>query len=588
MTLMMPLSQSPILSMLHGRASMRPGDVAFTFTDYVDDSAGVSVSVTWSQLSRRTMSVAREIRLHGAVGDRAVILAPQGLEYILAFLGSMQAGLIAVPLPLPHRGSSHDRVSAVFADTKPSVVLTTSGVAHDVGDYVDQSRMDIAPKIVEIDSLDLDADHVTDAEPDKVDAEFPQTAYLQYSSGSTRLPTGVMISHRNLQANFEQLMRGFFSDTRESSSDATIVSWLPFYHDMGLVLGVCAPILSGYRAVLTSPVGFLEKPSRWIRALAENPRSFSAAPNFAFDLAARKTTDNDLAGLDLGGVLGIINGAERVEPATLERFSDRFAHFNFQDHMLRPSYGLAEATVFVTTGTWSDSSSVRFDSDELSVGRASRSRARGTGSALVKYKIPQSPMLRIVDVDTNRECAPDVVGEIWVHGDNVAAGYWSRPPEDQLCFGATLVDPSPGTVEGPWLRTGDLGFISGGDLFVVGRIKDLLIIRGRNHYPEDIEATVQQITGGRVAAISVPANSSEKLVTVIEVKKRGDATVEALHWLSGVKSDVTSAISNAHGLNVEDLVLVPPGSIPTTTSGKIRRAACVTQYQQDEFARLDA
>jgi fatty acid CoA ligase FadD21 len=571
--------------MLHGRASLRPGDVAFTFTDYTHDPAGVTETLTWSQLSRRTMNVAREIRLHGSVGDRAVILAPQGLEYILAFLGSMQAGLIAVPLPLPHRGSSHDRVSAVFADTAPSVVLTTSAVAEDVGDYVDQSPMDTAPKIVEIDSLSLDTDQSTESET----VEFPGTAYLQYSSGSTRLPTGVMISHRNLQANFEQLMRGLFAGTNvKSSTDMTIVSWLPFYHDMGLVLGVCAPILGGFPAALMSPVAFLEKPARWVRALAENPHAFSAAPNFAFDLAARKTKDADLAGLDLGGVRGIINGAERVGPATLERFADRFAHFNFRDHMLRPSYGLAEATVFVATGTWSDSSEVaHFDVDELSAGRVRRC-ASGAGTALVQYKLPQSPVVRIVDVDTNRECPQDVVGEIWVHGDNVATGYWSRPPEEQRCFGATLVDPSPGTVEGPWLRTGDLGFIFDGDLYIVGRIKDLLIIRGRNHYPEDIEATVHQITGGRVAAISVPVNSTEKLVTVIEIKKQGDSTVEAVHWLSGVKSEVTSAISNAHGLNVGDLVLVPPGSIPTTTSGKVRRAACAEQYRQDEFARLDA
>lgn len=580
--------------MLHGRASLRPDDVAFTFTDYEHDPVGVAESLTWAQLSCRTMNVAREIRLHGEVGDRAVILAPQGLEYILAFLGAMQAGLVAVPLPLPHRGSSHDRVSAVVADTHPAVVLTTSAVAQDVGDYVDQSVMETAPKIVAIDALNLDAA----GEPSPETAEFPSTAYLQYSSGSTRLPTGVMISHRNLQANFEQLMRGLFADASVKSATArTIVSWLPFYHDMGLVLGVCAPILGGYHADLTSPVAFLEKPSRWVRALAAHPGAFSAAPNFAFDLAARKTKDADLAGLDLGGVQGIINGAERVEPATLERFADRFAHFNFRDHMLRPSYGLAEATVYVTSGVWSESSEVpTFDVDELSAGRVRRctreeqgsGRAAGTGSALVRYKLPQSPMLRIVDVETNRECAQDVVGEIWVHGDNVAAGYWNRSPEEQQCFGATLVDPSPGTVAGPWLRTGDLGFVSGGELFIVGRIKDLLIIRGRNHYPEDIEATVQQITGGRVAAISVPVNSTEKLVTVIEVKKRAESTVEVGRWLTAVKSDVTSAISNAHGLNVGDLVLVPPGSIPTTTSGKIRRAACAEQYRQDEFIRLDA
>ena len=366
------------------------------------------------------------------------------------------------------------------------------------------------------------------------------------------------------------------------------MSWLPFYHDMGLVLGVCAPILGGYRGELTSPVAFLERPARWMRSLAENPHAFSAAPNFAFDLAARKTTDNDLAGLDLGGVLGIISGAERVEPATLQRFVDRFAHFNFRDHMMRPSYGLAEATVFVAAGTWSESSeAVHFDVGELAAGRARAVCGRGRHSA---GQIQSAAITHAADrrLRHHRECPQGLVGEIWVHGDNVADGYWHKPPEEQRCFGAMLVDPSPGTPDGPWLRTGDLGFIYEGELFIVGRIKDLLIIRGRNHYPEDIEATVQEITGGRVAAISVPVNSTEKLVTIIELKKRGDSSEEAMHWLSCVKSNVTSAISNAHGLNVGDLVLVPPGSIPTTTSGKIRRAACVEQYRQDQFTRLDA
>lgn len=572
--------------MLHGRASLRPHDVAFTFTDYADDWAGVPESLTWSQLSRRTLNVARELGVHGSAGDRAVILAPQSFDYVAAFLGSMQAGLIAVPLLLPHRGSSHERVSAVLADTSPSVVLTTSAVAEDVAGYVDQARLDAVPKIVEIDAIDSTNLEVVPGTCVR-SADAPSIAYLQYSSGSTRAPTGVIVSHRNLQVNFEQLMRSFFADSK-APSDLTIVSWLPFYHDMGLVLGICAPILGGYRGELTSPVAFLERPARWMRALAENPNAWSAAPNFAFDLAARKTTDADLAGLDLGGVLGIISGAERVEPATLHRFVDRFAHFNFRDHMMRPSYGLAEATVFVTAGTWSESSdAVRFDVGELSAGRARRC-ATGTGTALVKYKVPHSPSLRIVDSATSRECAAGYVGEIWVHGPNVAEGYWGKPPEEQHCFGATLVDPSPGTPEGPWLKTGDQGFLFEGELFIVGRIKDLLIIHGRNHYPEDIEATVQEITRGRVAAIAVPLNSTEKLVTIVELKKRGDSHEEATNWLSGVKSDVTSAISNEHGLNVGDLVLVPPGSIPTTTSGKIRRAACAEQYRRAQFTRLDA
>lgn len=575
--------------MLHGRASLRPDDVAFTFTDYAQNPSGISESLTWSRLARRTMNLANEIRRHGSVGDRAVILAPQGLEYVLAFLGSMQAGLVAVPLPLPHPGSGHDRVSAVLADTEPTVVLTTSTAAAIVGDFVAAARMDTTPAIVEIDALNLDVE----SEPGPAPAQWPSIAYLQYSSGSTRTPTGVMLSHRNLTVNFEQLMRSYFAQS-PLPPDATLVSWLPFYHDMGLVLGVCAPILCGRRAELMSPVAFLEKPSRWVRALAQNPHALSSAPNFAFDLAARKTTDDDLAGLDLGGVVAIMSGAERVEPATLQRFVDRFAHFNFRDDMMRPSYGMAEATVFAASGIWNESTpAAYFDAAELGAGRVracapARGAAAGKVTALVKYQVPQSPLLRIVDSETRRECPPDLIGEIWVHGDNVADGYWRKPPEEQTCFGATLVEPSPGTPDGPWLRTGDLGFVYDGELFIVGRIKDLLIIRGRNHYPEDIEATVQEITRGRVAAISVPVDSTETLVTVIEVKKPTDSDEDAVRRFGAVKSDVIAAISNAHGLSVEDLVLVPPGSIPTTTSGKIRRAACVEQYRQGGFPRLDA
>ena len=333
-----------------------------------------------------------------------------------------------------------------------------------------------------------------------IDSE--STAYLQYTSGSTRQPAGVMISHRNLVANFRQITSDYFLEYGKfAPPDTTTVSWLPYYHDLGLILGICAPILAGVHGVSISPIAFLQRPARWMQLLAGNGRVFSSAPNFAFDLAARKTSDDDMAGLDLGDVLIIQNGAERVQPATLRRFTERFARFGLRDNVIRPSYGLAEATVYVATRTPAQPPEVvGFDADQLSAGHAQRS---GGGTALVSYGVPQSPTVRIVDPDTSTECPEATVGEIWVHGDNVAAGYWGKPEETERTFGGVLVDRSPDTPVGPWLRTGDLGFISDGELFIVGRIKDLLIVHGRNHSPDDIEMTIQEITGGRVAAISV-------------------------------------------------------------------------------------
>ena len=365
------MTEPSILSVLRERAGLQPDDTAFTFTDYEQDWAGVAESLTWSQLYRRTLNVAHEIRRHGSAGDRAVILAPQGLDYIAAFLGSMQAGFIAVPLPVPEIGAHDERVSAVLADSSPSVVLTTSTVAESVGDYARQHNTGIVPTIIEVDSLDLDSQKASTST--RAD-EMPSVAYLQYTSGSTRLPAGVMISHRNLQVNFEQIVSALFPDSHGIvPPGTTIVSWLPFYHDMGLVQGVVAPVLGGYRAEVMSPMAFLQRPARWLQALARNSHAWSAGPNFAFDLAARKTSDDDMAGLDLSGVLGLAAGSERIHPATLKRFADRFARFNFRDEALRASYGLAEATVYVASGTaGAPPVAVPFDSAELSAGSAQR------------------------------------------------------------------------------------------------------------------------------------------------------------------------------------------------------------------------
>ena len=568
--------------MLRERARIQPDETAFTYVDYEQDSEGVSESLTWSGLYRRTSNVARELRACGVRGDRAVILAPQGTEYLVAFLGALQAGQIAVPLPLPLPGSGDERVRSVLLDASPSAILTTSAVVSDIVPYVGPTPTGDAVSILEVDLLDLDSDPGS-AEADNMPFSV---AHLQYTSGSTRTPAGVVVSHQNIRVNCEQVISAWFEDGI-APPDTTVVSWLPFFHDMGLVLGMAFPIVSGFPGVITSPPAFLQRPARWMQMLAANSHAFSAAPNIAFELAAARTTDADLSGLDLGGVLSIASGAERVNPSTLTRFAERFAPFNFRPEALRPSYGLAEATLFVATREAGQPlESVFFEAEKLAAGEAERCAA-GEGTPLVSYTIPKSPLVRIVDPDSCIECPPGTIGEIWVHGDNVCDGYWQKPEETERTFGATLVDAPSGTPEAPWLRTGDLGFFSRRRMFIVGRIKDLLIVYGRNHAPDDIEATIQEITAGRVVAVAVPDEDGvENLVTIVEFKL-GKKPEEAAERLRAAKRKITSAISRSHGLGVADIVMVPPGSIPLTTSGKVRRRDTLQMYLRGELTRLD-
>lgn len=572
---------SSIPAILRERASLQPNDPAFTFIDYDAAWEGVEEVLTWSQLQQRVVALAVEIREHAQIGDRVVILAPQSMSYILGFLASFEANVIAVPLSTPTMGAHDERVSAVLRDSRPTVILTTANTAAAVAPYAVSQDGEAAPAVLEIDSLDLTVRRRSTARCETP----PDTAYLQYTSGSTRTPAGVMVSQRNLFANFEQQVAALLSEYgKVAPAGTTVVSWLPFYHDMGLILGICAPILGGWHSVLMSPIAFLQRPSRWLQQMALRTRALTAAPNFALDLAAARTTDDDLAGLDLGDVLAIICGAERVQPVSVKRFSQRLAKFNFQAKVIRPSFGLAEATLFVATDDPSVPPVViTFDTEKLTAGMAKRSSA---GTGLISYGVPVSPQIRIVDPETRLETPAGTVGEIWVRGDNVCAGYWNKPEETEQTFRGVVADLTDATNEN-WLRTGDLGFVSEEELFIVGRIKDLLIVRGRNHYPDDIEATVGAVSNSRVAAISVEQDNTEQLVAIIEVKERATAE-ETSEKLASIKRDVISAISQSHGISAADLVFVGRGSIPITTSGKIRRQSCVELYQQDLFARLDA
>jgi long chain fatty acid CoA FadD26 len=570
--------------LLQARAEQQPDAPAFTYVDYGQDPGGFAESLTWSQVYRRARTLAEELALWGSPGDRVAILAPQGLEYVVAFLGALQAGFVAVPLSTPQYGIHDDRVSSVLRDSQPVAILTTSAVVTDVAKYATGQDGRPAPLVIEIDLLDLDSPH----EMSRTAEFFSGAAYLQYTSGSTRAPAGVVVSHKNVIANVTQSLYGYFGDPAKVPT-GSVVSWLPLFHDMGLILGICAPMVAGRSAVLLSPMAFLRRPACWMQLLATSGECFSAAPNFAFELTVRRTSDDDMAGLDLGNVVGIVSGSERIHVATVKRFTERFAPYNLRPAAVRPSYGLAEATLYVAAPEAGTApKTVRFDYEALTAGEARTCGVEGTiGTELVSYGSPEPSSVRIVNPENMIESPPGVVGEIWVHGDHVAMGYWRKPEQTARTFNAALVDPAPGTPKGPWLRTGDVGVMSDGELFIMGRIKDLVIVDGRNHYPDDIEATIREITGGRVAAISVPDDLTEQLVAIIELKRRGASAEEAMLKLRSVKREVTSAISKSHSLRVADLVLVSPGSIPITTSGKIRRSACVERYRSDGFKRLD-
>lgn len=570
---------SSIPAILRERASLQPNDIAFTFIDYEQEWEGVEEQLTWAQLQQRVVALAAEIREHAQIGDRVVILAPQNMSYILGFLASFEANVIAVPLSTPTLGAHDERAAAVVRDARPTVILTTADTAAAVAPYATAQDGQPAPTVLEIDRLDLTVRKRSTSRRETP----PATAYLQYTSGSTRTPAGVMVSHRNLFANFEQEVSALLSEHgKVGPPGTTTVSWLPFYHDMGLMLGICAPILGGWHSVVMSPIAFLQRPARWMQQLAKRPHTLTAAPNFALDLASARTTDDDMAGLDLSGILAIMSGAERVQPVTVKRFMQRFAKFNFAGKVIRPSFGLAEATLYVATHEAGEPPTVvTFDTEKLTAGMAKRST---TGTSLISYGAPQSPQVLVVDPDTRLETPASTIGEIWVLGDNVCAGYWNKPDETAHTFGGVLADATDDTVK--WLRTGDLGFIDDGELFIIGRIKDLLIVRGRNHYPDDIEATVGAVSGGRVAAISVEDDTTEQLVAIVEMKPRATPE-ETQERLTTVRSEITSAISQAHGITAADLVLVARGSIPITTSGKIRRQACVEQYRQGGFVRMD-
>lgn len=568
----MPENEYSITALLGRRAQEQPDDVAYTFVDYEADPVGIAESLTWSELRDRVNIVAATLVEHGSPGDRAAVLAPQGLEYVIGFLGAIQAGFIAVPLSVPQPGQNDDRVASALENSSPAAVLTTSAVVDEVRKYAQLQAGQRAAKVIELDALDF----FSTPEPVVVQG-VPKIAYLQYTSGSTRSPAGVEITHKNAIRNIEQAITEYFGDAPD---DLTVMSWAPLYHDMGLIHGVFCPLGLGRPGILMSPVAFMQKPVRWIQQMAAYTSVFTSGTNFAFDLAAIRSADADLDGLDLSGVLVMINGGERVLPSTVRRFQQRFGPFGLAASAMRPTLGMAEAAVFVVTSAAGQPPTIRrFDTEKLGAGHAQEC-AEG-GSELVTAGTPRTCDLRIVDPETSVEKQAGEVGEIWMQGDQVGSGYWRNPESTDRTFNGQFAASPAGTPAGRWLRTGDLGVMFEGELFVIGRLKDLLIVDGRNHYPEDIEATIVPITGGRVAAVSIPDETAERLVVIAEVKEADPDRLRAM------KQEVTAAVSRTHGVRVADAVLVAPRSLPITTSGKVRRKATADLYRGGRLRVLE-
>jgi amino acid adenylation domain-containing protein len=526
--------------------------------------------------------VAGELQRKSAVGQRALLLDSSESDYIVTFFGCLCAGVIAVPIYAPRANKKGNaRVESVVADAQPSVVLTTGAGSPAVRDVVAASAGEQV-KWIDTNALPVDGDELWT--PPAVSGT--DIAFLQYTSGSTATPKGVMVSHANILHNERMIQNAF--DTRPGS---VIVGWLPLYHDMGLIGNVLQPLFAGVPCILMSPVAFLQRPLRWLQAISRYKATTSGGPNFAYELCMRKIRPEDRSGLDLSSWRVAFNGAEPVRLETVNRFAAQFADCGFRREAFVPCYGLAEATLFVSGGL--DPNGVT--AVNYGINGNGKNGGSGNGATISRKKEktlvacgrpPVEQTVRIVSPDSLRQCSTDEVGEIWVQGPSIAQGYWRKAKETEETFNARI----PETDEGPFLRTGDLGFLKEDLLFITGRLKDLLIIRGQNYYPQDMELTVEQshpiLQQGSGAAFSVEIEGEERLVVVQEVAvgKDPESIVQRdLDELDALIKLISRNIVAGHELQAFAIVLIRKGTIPKTSSGKIQRHACKDAFLNREL-----
>jgi acyl-CoA synthetase (AMP-forming)/AMP-acid ligase II len=566
----------------HATDSLFGGDVVSALSHWsinaADRSAFVFVNsrldevdrITFAELHQRARVLADLLRDRANAEDRALLIYPAGIDFIVALFACFYAGVVAVPVSAPRTGgrggAGLDRLAAVTADCSAHLIMTDSGLAGLL-----RSKAGAIPKgmiVLETDTVPRTLAFETGYRPPAQDA----VAFLQYTSGSTGTPKGAVVRHANLAANLLLLDHVIGHDPASAW-----INWLPHHHDMGLIANTIYPALIGTTCYLMAPVTFVQRPIRWLEAISRYRATTSSAPNFAYDLSVRRTTPEDRAGLDLSSWTFALNAAEPVRAATLDRFTEAFEPFGFSRQAFSPCYGLAEATVIVTGVSRLRGAKVRnADSDALAAG--SLRSAAGAGQAVVGSgsHLPGYEML-IVDPETCSRLPDERIGEIWLAGPSVVDGYWGAAGKEM--FQGFTNDGA-----GPFLRTGDLGGLWDGELFVTGRLKDLIIIDGRNHYPQDIELTVETAHPlfrlGGSAAFAVDTDEGEQIVVAAEIDRAGRANPAT------ILTAARQAVAEQHDIPLKDLALLLPGELPRTTSGKVRRQICRQQYLAGQFNRV--
>jgi fatty-acyl-CoA synthase len=580
-----------LISLIERNIANVGDSVAYRYLDYAR-SDGDAIEVTWAQFGVRLQAIGAHVQQFAGHGDRVAILAPQGIDYVAGFYAAIKAGTIAVPLFAPELPGHAERLETALRDSEPTVVLTTAAAKDAVENFLINLPQLRRRQVIVIDEIPDSAGDLFVP----VELDIDRVSHLQYTSGSTRPPVGVEITHRAVGTNLVQMILSIDLLNRNTHG----VSWLPLYHDMGLSM-IGFPAVYGGHSTLMSPTAFVRRPRRWIHALAAGSRQgrvVTAAPNFAYEWTAQRGIPAPGDDVDLSNVVLII-GSEPVSIDAVTTFNKAFAPYGLPRTAFKPSYGIAEATLFVATiDPAAEPTVVYLDREQLGAGRAVRVAADAPDAvAQVSCgRIARSLWALIVNPDAGAELPDGEIGEVWLQGDNVGRGYWGRPEETRQAFGAKLQSrltegshADKAAFNGSWLRTGDLGVYLDGQLYITGRIADLVMIEGRNHYPQDIEATAAEaspmVRRGYVTAFSVPANELPGSATP-DTDIAGQRLVIIAERAAGTSRDdpqpaieaIRTAVSHRHGLSVADVRFLPAGAIPRTTSGKLARRACRGQY----------